>query len=256
MNKKNLVITEIFEICKEQNNFIFDNDLVKSICKKHGFGNPFDATKLDDTLKFPTILKQNDFFILHIGEGKHQFVKGIENGFNSFEKITSIVDWEYKKSILNEFDTSESNIISVGFNQKIIHHFLYEDITANPKVYNSRRTKSSINYYVGEQHIQTKNLQMEIDLTMELNGSVTIFEGKNKFPKDFAIYQLFVPFLYYHKLKKDNKLNISDISCCYLLRNKGKTGSIIRIYKYGFDDIKKISSIKLLKSKQYNLIQN
>ncbi len=166
--------------------------MVKDYCRKHGFGNPFDVTKLDNTSKFPSILIENDYFLLHLGQGKHQFVKGIKNGFHHFEIITDIIDWQYRSSILNEFDTSESNILSVGFNQRIIHDFLYEDIVANPKIYNARRTKSKLDYYVKDELIQ-----MEIDLTMEFNGRVTLFEGKNDFPKDFAVYQLFHPFLYY-----------------------------------------------------------
>ncbi|MCW3134124.1 MAG: hypothetical protein N2V78_07355 [Methanophagales archaeon] len=49
-----------------------------------------------------------------------------------------------KRRNLNEFDTSESNILSVASNQRIIHDFLYEDIVASPKVYSARRTKMKI----------------------------------------------------------------------------------------------------------------
>ena len=158
MSKKSLVLTDLFQHCVAKNNFVFDNDLVKSLCKKHKFGNPFDVTKLDNTSKFPKILLENDYFLVHLGQGRHQFVKGIKYGFHEFEEIDQIVDWEYRKSLLNEFDTSESNILSLGSNQRIIHDFLYQDIVANPKVYGSRRTKSTIDYYVNKEHIQTKNL--------------------------------------------------------------------------------------------------
>jgi len=255
MSKKDLVLTDIFTKCQTKNDFVFDNDLVKFYCKKHSFGNPFDVTKLDDTSKFPNIMLENDFFLLHLGEGRHQFVKGISKGFHYFEEIEEIAEWKYRKSILNEFDTSESNILSIGFNQRIIQDFLYEDIIANPKVYFPRRTKSTIDYFVDDQHIQTSNLQMEIDLTMELNDDVTIFEGKNKFPDNFAVYQLFHPFLYYQKSKAEKQLNIKEITCCYLLRKKEQGNSIIRVYNYTFTDIDKMASIKLLKSKQYNLVQ-
>jgi len=105
-----------------------------------------DVTKIDDTSKFPKILLDEDYFVLHLGRGRHKFVKGINNGFHSFEDINedNIFDWKYRKSILNEFDTSESNILSVAGNQRIIHDFLYEDIVASPKVYNVRRTKEDI----------------------------------------------------------------------------------------------------------------
>lgn len=257
MGQKQDVLNDLFNYCFKNNNLIFDNDLVKKYCKKHNFANPFDVTKLDNTNIFPSIMLKNDYFILHIGEGKHQFVKGINFGFHEFEEIDekNIYQWKYRKSLLNDFDTSESNILSVGFNQRIIHDFLYEDIVAAPKVYNSRRTKTTINYKLNSQEIDASNLQMEIDLTTEYNGIVTIFEGKNNFPINFAVYQLFHPYLYYQKLKNDNKLNINDITCCYLLRKKEKENSIIRIYNYTFSDAKDMGSIKLIKSAQYNLIR-
>ena len=88
MGTKQKVIIELFKKCYMKKDFVFDNMLVKQICKKYGFGNPFDATKLDDTSKFPKILLDEDYFILHLGEGKHKFVKGIIIGFHSFEEIT------------------------------------------------------------------------------------------------------------------------------------------------------------------------
>ena len=156
---------------------------------------------------------------------------------------------------MNEFDTSESNILSVGFNQRIIHDFLYDDIIANPKMYGSRRTKTSFEFFIDKEFIKATSLQMEIDLTTEYNGIVTIFEGKNNFPENFAIYQLYFPFLYYFNLKKNNKLDIKDINCCYLLRKKENEKSIIRIYLYTFENPLNMASIKLIKNAQYNLIK-
>lgn len=45
-SKKCKVIEQIFKICRKNNNFTFNNDLVKEISKKYNFGNPFDATKI------------------------------------------------------------------------------------------------------------------------------------------------------------------------------------------------------------------
>lgn len=74
MSKKSEVILEILKICEDKNDFVFNNDLVKKICKKHQFANPFDVTKLDNTSKLPPELLKHDYFILHLGEGKHRFV--------------------------------------------------------------------------------------------------------------------------------------------------------------------------------------
>jgi heme oxygenase len=47
-------------------------------------------------------------------------------GYHCFEPIgaTETFDWKYRQSILNELDASESNILSVASNQRIIHDFL------------------------------------------------------------------------------------------------------------------------------------
>lgn len=156
---------------------------------------------------------------------------------------------------MNEFDTSESNILSVASNQRILHEFLYSDITASPKVYNARRTKMSLSYLVGSEQIRTTNLQMEIDLTLEHEGIVTVVEGKNGFPPDFAIYQLFHPFLYYWTLRAENALPISAITCCYVLRKRDDANSTLRLYLYTFQDPQRMDSIILMKKAQFNLIR-
>lgn len=112
-----------------------------------------------------------------------------------------------------------------------------------------------MSYRVGEEEIIASNLQMEIDLTMELGRVVAVFEGKNGFPKDFAIYQLFHPFKYYSTLKKERGLEVELITCCYILRKKEREGSILKLYNYTFKDENDLSSIKLLKNAQYNLVK-
>ncbi len=257
MNKKQSVLTELLQYCLDHNTLVFHNDLVKEISLKHGFGNPFDATKLDDTSKFPTLMIELDYFLIHIGRGYHQFVKGISNGFHQFETIpnTNKFNWGYRKSILNEFDTSESNILSVARNQNIIQSFLYGDENQSINVYLPRRTKMTFEYSVGETHIIATNLQMEIDMTMESGGLVTIFEGKNKFPENFAVYQLYHPFLYYHTLKENNQLPIKNISACYLLRHRINGNSVLRVFNYTFSNPLDMTSIQLLENAEYTLIQ-
>jgi hypothetical protein len=167
-SKKDQVIEELFKICKKQGNYIFHNDLVKDICKKIGFGNPFDVTKLDNKTKLPDILVKNDYALIHIGSGSHKFIKGINKVFHDFEPIQKTIDWEYKKSLLNQYNSSESNILSVANNQRILHHFLFNqdkefedvDISKRPKTYFPHRTKTSFEYSFGkEAKLVMKNIQ-------------------------------------------------------------------------------------------------
>lgn len=255
MSKKKQVIEALFKECFSNKDMQFSNAAVKKESSKVGFRNPFDATKIDNSELLPVALLNENYFIAHLGQGDHKFVKGINNWYHKFEDIPeeNKKDWTYKKSILNELDTSESNILSLVYNQRIIHDFLYDDIIANPKIYNSHRTKYSFSYKAGETLIQANKLQMELDMTLELNGTVTIFEAKNNFSKDFAIYQIFHPFLYYRLMNEKHNLNIQEINCCYILKEKFDRYTKIRMYLYTFINQSIISSIKLIKCKEYNL---
>jgi len=265
MNKKSQVLTEIFQICQQQNNYIFDNELVKDISKKVGFGNPFDVTKIDNKKKLPEILIQNDFVVIHLGSGKHRFIKGINNIYHDFEAIQNTIDWEYKKSLLNEYNTSESNILSVANNQRILHHFLFEkdnefdnlDITQRPKTYFPHRTKTSFNYHFGKDvFLQLDNIQIEIDLTIEFKGKVGIFEGKNGKPDSFSIYQIYHPFLYYYHANQTPQIEhkIKEIICVYVVKTIKNKITFLNLWAYTFKKPLDITSIQFLKSTCYKLI--
>jgi hypothetical protein len=265
-SKKAQVIEQIFEICKQKNDFVFHNDLVKDVSRTIGFGNPFDATKIDSKAKLPKILAENDYAIIHIGSGKHKFIKGIDKVYHNFEPIQEEINWEYKKSLLNQYNTSESNILSVANNQRILHHFLFGkdtefedvDILKRPKTYFPHRTKTSFEYYFGKgTKMELKNIQIEVDLTIEFQGNIGVFEGKNGKPDSFSIYQIYHPFLYYYNANKQNELKgkIKNIYSVYVVREKGKENDTIKLWAYTFENPLDITTIKFIKSASYKLIK-
>ena len=111
MGTKQELIIRLFEICQERDNYYFDNKLVKKVANEVGFGNPFDATKIDNSSLLPAALLSADVYVVHLGKGIHQFVHGINLGYHKFEPINEneTYEWKYRQSLLNEFDTSESN---------------------------------------------------------------------------------------------------------------------------------------------------
>ncbi|GHV13794.1 hypothetical protein AGMMS49938_08870 [Fibrobacterales bacterium] len=262
-SKKDKVLEKLFEFCKSENDFVFHNDLVKDVCKKIGFGNPFDVTKLDNETKLPKILTDNDYALVHIGGGNHKFVKGINKIYHNFEPIEKIINWKYQKSILNQFNSSESNILSVANNQRILHNFLFEkdtefndvDIIKRPKTYFPHRTKTSFEYLLGDEKIILHNIQIEIDLTIEFHGIVGVFEAKNGKPDNFSIYQIYHPFLYYHNAKSaELKGKIKDIFSVYVVRENENDFDTIKLWAYTFENPFDPTSIEFIKSAQYNLI--
>lgn len=131
-NLKQTVIARLYALCREREDMTFDNNEVRAICEEVGFGNHFDVTKIDRSAALPETLRRDDVFVVHLGrEGnqptRHQFVSGIANGYHTFEPIPEDCrqQWSYQPSILNNINTSESNTLSMGYNQRIIHAFLY-----------------------------------------------------------------------------------------------------------------------------------
>lgn len=265
MNKKDKVLTEIFINCQRIKNYEFDNELVKEVSKRIGFGNPFDATKIDNKSKLPEILLENDFAVIHLGGGKHKFIKGIDKIYHDFEPVQKTVNWQYKKSLLNQYNTSESNILSVANNQRVLHNFLWGDdfefnlvdITQRPKTYFPHRTKTSFQYEYGKgTTIKLDNIQIEIDLTIEFRGTIAVFEGKNGKPDSFAVYQIFHPFLYYYRANEssDIKGKIKDIISVYVVKTIENKITNLKLWAYTFEYPFDITSIRLVKSMCYKLI--
>lgn len=255
LNKKQTVITRLYEMCLARGNLIFDNNEVRRVCVDVGFGNHNDATKIDNSAGLPARLLQDDVFIIHLGRegkrsGRHQFVTGIANGYHQFEEIPDErkYPWRYRRSILNNINTSESNILSVCYNQRIIHDFLYEDIAASPKVYSSNRTQIPMRYRIGDVEIKASRVQVEIDFTLEHSGMITVFEAKNGEPPDFNIFQIFHPFRYY--LRATANLNVKAIQCCYLLRQDNR----LMLYLYSFPETDNPGSIQLERNAEYTLV--
>ena len=249
-SKKQTVIARLYDDCKARGNFVFDNDEVKTVCADVGFGNPFDATKIDNSSGLPDSLVADDMFVVHLGRGRHQFVYGISSGYHGFEPIPDDrrYQWPYRRSILNNINTSESNILSVGYNQRIIHDFLYEDIAASPKVYGSNRTHIPLDYLIGGDAISVTRVQVEIDFTLEHLGAITVFEAKNGEPADFNVFQLFNPYRYYRRATESSP--VTSINCCYLLRQDNR----LRLYLYSFEDPQNPGSIRLERNAEYTLV--
>ena len=191
---------------------------------------------------------------MHLGNGRHCFMPIANTWYHEFEKITEDekVEWIYTPSILNHTDTSESNVISFVNNQKIIYDFLYGRKDISPKMYLPRRSKITTSYLVGNQKIVVKRLQMEMDAIFELDGKIVAVEAKNGFPRDFAVYQLFHPFLDYHQKSVEGIIKgVSEIMGCYLLRDREQHS--IRLYLYTFPRPHDMMSIRLVKKAEYVL---
>ena len=250
MNKKQSVLTEIYARCKRRGDYVFTNDEdVKPVCADFRFKNAFDVTKIDTSRDLPEALVKDDVFVIHLGEGKHQFVKGIANAYHPFEPIPDerTHPWPYRRSLLNDIHTSKSSVPWFAYNQRIIHDFLYENVAASPWSYLPHRTQLSVECTIGDTWIETRRLPVKINFMLEHRGGITVFEAQNGSPGDFNVLHLYNQFRYYRNVT--GAMGGVEVSCCYVLRDTDR----VRLYLYTFTDPVRPSSIQLLRSAKYAL---
>jgi hypothetical protein len=226
--------------------------------------NQFDVTKIDTSRKIPPELQRQDLFIVHLGGGKHRFVKGIKNGYHEFEPVpdSKVRSWEYVPSVLDGTDESEAGVLSLAFNQQIIQHFLFGDRTTSLRIHIPRRTRdkylNSFTYNIGDAVVEVNNLQIETDFIVEKNGDLAVGEAKyfskiGFFPRDFAVAQVYLPFRRLMKLREQRKWKTSA-RCMFLVQYRPtEEEQAIRIYEYNFTDPNDMASIKLMKNSEYRL---
>lgn len=256
MNKKHQVIETILRQMLNDgvSPLIFDNNRVKEV-SGDSFRNQFDATKFDTSDRLPLFLREEDYFILHLGDGRHQFVRGIAQGYHSFEAIAdsdAIVHWPYRRSLLNDVHLNASSLVHFLDNQGILSHFLAV-VDTDLSIYWSHRTSCSFDFGVGHQQISAKSLRIQIDMATECGGIVGVIEARNRFQPDFPMYQLYNPFRYY--FDQTNELGIKDVRAIYALRSGKGSNSRLRLYSYAFSDPYDSSSLVLQKSVEYRLFE-
>ncbi|MCS7078285.1 MAG: hypothetical protein NZ455_16350 [Bacteroidia bacterium] len=107
------------------------------------------------------------------------------------------------------------------------------DISQRPKTYFPHRTKATLKYHFGKDLcVELENVQIEIDLTIEFEGIVGVFEAKNGSPSSFAVYQIYHPFLYYHNANQSPGImgKIKKIYGVYVIRNIELKGTCLKIW--------------------------
>lgn len=81
-SKKKRVLEALYAACKEREDFAFSNKEVREACARIGFGNPFDATKIDSSTILPDALAADDAFVVDLGRGYYRF-ETIPNRLNN-----------------------------------------------------------------------------------------------------------------------------------------------------------------------------
>ena len=253
MTKKQQVITDLYRLCRRRGDLRFHNDEVRGICAKIGFSNPYDATKwdCDNAALLPPALVEDDMFVVPLGRGWHQFVKGIDVGYHRFEEISERdkLGWPVIGSAIQGVATREGSISHVSYNQRIISDFVYKYLGATPKVYPAHQNLLHLEYFIYNKLVSAQLLPVEVGFSVEQHGHIAVFAAKKGFLEDFNVFHLFNPIRYYMGLKQTLGLAIKEVQGCYILRE----GDRFRLYLYTFDDLMRPASIRLLRNAEYTL---
>ncbi len=251
-SKKRESIRLIFEDLKKKNpnedKLIFSNEIVKKVTGDVKFSNQFDATKFESKEKLPECLRKNGFFIIHLGKGRHAFVKG--DGYHNFEPIKEIKEWKTRKTLIGELGKSEASTMSELYNSKIIHDFLYGRKDVDMQVHTARRTRTSYDVMVGNEKLHADKQQIEIDGIFETEEIIAAIEVKNVDHKDFEIRQLFNIMKYFEEKKLPSGYKLRII---FVVKVREKGENFFRLYEYEFTDKERLDSIKLVRNVQYDI---
>jgi hypothetical protein len=243
VSKKQDVSEELFRLSQPQG-FRFHNRLVKQVSQDIGFGNHFDVTKIDSAAKLPSSIREQGYYVIHLGGGWHQFVRGVALVFHEFESPAESVDWAYQKIVVNHLSSrSEGTLLSFAFNKGIFQDFLgtTETLQANT----IGRTNATFEFRIGNQSVSVNNLQLEIDYLVYTPSFVAPVEaktrtGKAKLPVDFNVHQVYNSYRY---LKNQGVANVRPLYC---LSRQTATQRVFRLYEYRFNDHMRPDSLVLI----------
>ena len=255
-SKKHQLIQEIFEglrhIDATSDVLMFNNDMVKEVSTRVRFRNPFDATKFDTFTSLPDCLRTTGFFIVHLGRGNHAFVRG--TGYHSFEPIQEVIAWKPSNSVVSTLGRSEAATVSTIYNEGIIHDFLFGTTDIDVQVHISRRSNTTYDFKIGNNHLHADWLQIEMDALFETQDTIVAVEVKNIKHSTFEIRQIYSAMRYLDKYYRDGLIpKHYTLRHVFVQRGQEKHHEFFRVYEYQFTDWKAMDSIVLVKNAQYNM---
>jgi len=276
IGKKKEIVRDLFLEVRERSenkDFMrFDNDLVKRYAGKLGFKNPFDVVKHDTQKTLPDEMIDESYFIIHLGKGKHAFLRGADCGFSGFHSFENIPQkdrtiWPFYQSLMSRISESESQTISTVYNEGIIGEFLVGRKNENVLLHGGRRARATFEAEacLGISFV-VKSVQLEVDAFFEIREEAGVHppilatvEAKKTNAMEFEVRQIYTAMRYLHSWKEKGVIPANtQIHNLYVVRDspegrKPGTWYHVRIYDYDFREPTLMSSIHLRKAREYQL---
>ncbi len=256
-SKKRKVIGELFKRLyrpEERVDVIpFNNQVIRELGVKHGFENPFDATKFDRPELLPQIMRKEGWFVIHLGGGNHAFVRG--EGYHELEPVKEMKEFVRRGSVIDSLGESEAGALSALYNEGIIQDFLFGKRDAPLGIHTSRRSKCSFTFHVGKHTLKANGLQLEVDAFFEGEKVIAAVEAKMGKGANFEIRQLFTALRYLNRFQSEGKIPANYATrLLYSTRFSEGGKDRFNIWEYQWQDAMELNSIKFVQAVGYTLV--
>ncbi len=200
--------------------------------------------KMDTRESVPEIMKENGLILLPVKNGQYVIVKG--EGYIDIPDIKGAPEI-YNTKLDFELDTSkignsEMQHLDFAYASSLIRTFM-EDPTLVLTI-RGRKYTPEFTYKVGNNIVETKGVQTEVDAGYEGKDKVVLIEAKNSSTKNTIIRQLYYPYRQWSEYTEKK---------VFLLFFEKRADEYL-IWQYEFTDKNSYDSIKLVKSKKYKII--
>lgn len=200
--------------------------------------------KMDTRESVPEIMKENGLVLLPVKNGQYVIVKG--EGYIDIPEIKSEAEI-YNTKLDFDLDTakignSEMQHLDFAYASSLIRTFM-EDSSLVLTI-RGRKYTPEFSYKIGNNIIETKGVQTEVDAGYEGKDKVVLIEAKNSSTKNTIIRQLYYP---YRQWTEHTKKEV------FLLFFEKRIDEYL-IWQYKFTDKNNYDSIKLVKSKKYKIV--
>ena len=200
--------------------------------------------KMDTRESVPEIMKKNGLILLPVKNKFYVIVKG--EGYVDIPDIEGDAEL-YNTKLDFDLDTtkignSEMQHLDFAYASSLIRTFM-EDPSLVLTI-RGRKYTPEFTYKVGNNTVETKGVQTEVDAGYEGKNKVVLIEAKNSSTKNTIIRQLYYP---YRQWSEHTNKQV------FLLFFEKRIDEYL-IWQYEFTDKNSYDSIKLVKSKKYKII--
>ena len=203
--------------------------------------------KQDSRESRPDVFKKRGLFLLPIKNGHYSIIQG--EGYVDIPAIEEKVK-AYTSKLTFPIDTvkvgnSEMQHLDYVYATSLMRTFMRDDTLILS--IRGRKYTPEFEFFVGKKKLKVSSVQTEVDAGYEGKNQVVLIEAKNTRLSNVIIRQLYYPFRQWEKHTKKKVIS--------LFFEKSNT-DIYSIWQFKFSNKNNYNSIKLVRSKKFQIIES